>query len=203
LHYPQSIFGSDLVSYPWLFGSKNSLRAWVIFQSAHWVSFGSAPTRAITDALGNPLEFVLTGGQGSDIGQPETLLALTPAGADAFVGDKGYDADPLVQAIKERGMKPVIPPRSGRTQARECDWFVYKERHLIECFFNKIKHYRIIFSRYENEPVTTWDFYTSSQHSSGCGDTSTEPKRAKGKTRLPPMPSSQSRCQDPSQDLVS
>jgi transposase len=167
LHYPKSIFGSDLVSYPWLFGSKNSLRAWVIFQSAHWVSFGSAPTRAITDALGNPLEFVLTGGQGSDIGQPETLLALTPAGADAFVGDKGYDADPLVQAIKERGMKPVIPPRSGRTQARECDWFVYKERHLIECFFNKIKHYRIIFSRYENEPVTTWDFYASSQHSSG------------------------------------
>ena len=106
------------------------------------------------------------------------MLALTPAGAEAFVGDKGYDADPLVQAIKEGGMKSFIPPRSGRTQARECDWFVYKERHLIECFFNKIKQYRRIFTRYENEPVTTWDFYASSQHSSGCGDTSTEPSNS-------------------------
>ncbi|QFY43791.1 IS5 family transposase [Candidatus Methylospira mobilis] len=35
---------------------------------------------AITDALGNSLEFVLTGGQASDIGQAETLPALTPSG---------------------------------------------------------------------------------------------------------------------------
>ncbi|WP_153250708.1 hypothetical protein [Candidatus Methylospira mobilis] len=42
--------------------------------------------------MGNPLEFVLTGGQASDIGQAETLPALTPAGARAFVGDKGMTA---------------------------------------------------------------------------------------------------------------
>jgi len=46
-------------------------------------------------------------------------------------------------------MEAVIPPRSHRTEPRTVDWFVYKERHLIECFFNKIKHYRRIFSRYE------------------------------------------------------
>jgi transposase len=46
-------------------------------------------------------------------------------------------------------MDAVIPSRSNRTKLREVDWFVYKERHLIECFFNKIKHYRRIFSRYE------------------------------------------------------
>ena len=104
---------------------------------------------AITDALGNPLDFVLTGGQASDIGQAETLLGLTPAGAEAFIGDKGYDSDALVQAIQTRGMEAVIPPRSNRTEPRTVDWFVYKKRHLIECFFNKIKHYRRIFSRYE------------------------------------------------------
>ena len=109
----------------------------------------STKVHAITDALGNPLEFVLTGGQASDIGQAEKLLALAPAGAKAFVGDKGYDADSLVLAIQERDMMPVIPPRGNRTEARTCDWFVYQERHLIECFFNKIKHYRRIFSRYE------------------------------------------------------
>jgi transposase len=39
----------------------------------------STKIHAITDALGNPLEFVLTGGQASDIGQAEKLLALAPA----------------------------------------------------------------------------------------------------------------------------
>lgn len=104
---------------------------------------------AITDALGNPLDFVLTGGQDSDIGQAETLLGLTPEGAEAFIGDKGYDSDALVQAIAARGMAAVIAPRSHRTEPRKVDGFLYKERHLIECFFNKIKHYRRIFARYE------------------------------------------------------
>jgi transposase len=104
---------------------------------------------ALTDALGNPLDFVLTGGQTSDIGQAGRLLELTPEGTEAFVGDKGYDSDALIQAIEARGMEPVIPPRSHRTTPREVNWWVYKERHLIECFFNKIKHYRRIFSRFE------------------------------------------------------
>lgn len=76
-------------------------------------------------------------------------MGLTPEGAEAFIGDKGYDSDALVQAIEARSMEAVIPPRSHRTEPRTVDWFVYKERHLIECFFNKIKHYRRIFSRYE------------------------------------------------------
>lgn len=98
---------------------------------------------AITDALGNSLDFVLTGGQAS------ALLALTPAGAQAFVGDKGYDSDAHVRAVEARGMEAVIPPRGNRKEGREVDCFVYKERHLIGCFFNKIKHYRRIFSRFE------------------------------------------------------
>jgi transposase len=104
---------------------------------------------AITDGLGNPLDFVLTGGQAHDASQAEALLGLTPEGAEAFIGDKGHDSDALVQAIEARGMEAVIPPRSNRKEGREVDWFVYKERHLIECFFNKIKHYRRIFSRFE------------------------------------------------------
>lgn len=104
---------------------------------------------AITDALGNPLDFVLTGGQASDIGQAENLLALTTESTNALLGDKGYDSDAFIQALVEKGIEPVIPSRSNRIYPRDCDWFVYKERHLIECFFNKIKHYRRIFSRYE------------------------------------------------------
>jgi IS5 family transposase len=76
---------------------------------------------AITDALGNPLDFVLTGGQASDIGQAKALLQLTPSGAGALLGDKGYDSDALVEAIRKQGMQPVIPPRSNRVVPRHCD----------------------------------------------------------------------------------
>jgi transposase len=55
---------------------------------------------ATVEALGHPLDFVLTGGQASDIGQAETLLARTTEGAGAFVGDKGYDSDELVKAVE-------------------------------------------------------------------------------------------------------
>ena len=46
-------------------------------------------------------------------------------------------------------MDAVIPPKANRTVQRSYDAHLYKERHLIECFFGKIKHYRRIFSRYE------------------------------------------------------
>jgi len=109
----------------------------------------STKVHAITDALGNPLDFVLTGGQASDIGPAESRLELTPEGTQMLVGDKGYDSDGFIQAIQAREMEAVIPPRRHRTETREYDCFVYKERHLVECFFNKIKHYRRIFSRFE------------------------------------------------------
>ncbi|MGJ0515825.1 MAG: IS5 family transposase [Methylomicrobium sp.] len=104
---------------------------------------------AITDGLGNPLDFILTPGQASDIGQAENLLALTPEGAGALLADKGYDSDAFIQAVQEKGLSVVIPPKSNRNQPRPCDWVIYKERHLIECCFTKMKHYRRVFSRYE------------------------------------------------------
>jgi transposase len=65
------------------------------------------------------------------------------------VADKSYDADAFVATVSARGAAVVIPPRKHRKQPREYDRHVYKERHLIECFFGKIKHYRRIFSRVE------------------------------------------------------
>ena len=63
--------------------------------------------------------------------------------------DKGYDSQGFRQHILERGMTPVIPPRSNRKQPCDYDAHLYRERHLVECFINKIKHYRRIFSRFE------------------------------------------------------
>jgi len=91
---------------------------------------------AITDDLGNPLDFILTGGQA------EAMLQLTPTGAAALLRDKGYDSDAFIQAIQDREMQALIPPRNNRLAPCDCGWFVYKERHLIEYFFGKIKHDR-------------------------------------------------------------
>jgi transposase len=116
----------------------------------------STKVHAIVDALGNPLDFVLTGGQAADITQAEALLPEAPV--EAVVADKGYDADAFVATVTARGAKAVIPPRKRRTQPRDYDRHVYKERHLIECFFGKIKHYRRIFSRFEKTARNSLSF---------------------------------------------
>jgi transposase len=101
----------------------------------------------IVDALGNPLALSLTGGQAHDITQAETLAAqVEPA---ALLGDKGYDADHFVESLKVRAITPVIPPKSNRKIKRQCDFALYAERNLIERFFNSIKQFRGIATRYE------------------------------------------------------
>jgi transposase len=99
------------------------------------------------DALGNPLRFKLTGGQDHDITQAEALIAHYLG--EYVIGDKAYDAASFLQVILSQGAVPVIPPRSNREVSREYDEHLYRERHLVECFINKVKHYRRIFSRFE------------------------------------------------------
>jgi len=60
---------------------------------------------------------------------------------------RGYDAETFVQVIRRAAL--VIPPRSNRKTPREYELHLYKDGHLVECFINKIKHYRRIFSRYD------------------------------------------------------
>jgi transposase len=51
--------------------------------------------------------------------------------------------------ILHSGAEPVIPPRATRKEQYYYDRHLYKERHLVECLINKIKHYRRIFSRFD------------------------------------------------------
>ncbi len=67
----------------------------------------------------------------------------------ALIGDKPYDADPLIETLNERAIIPVIPPKANRKVKRDCDFALYCERNLVERFFNKIKHYRAIATRYD------------------------------------------------------
>jgi len=100
-----------------------------------------------TDALGNALRFILTGGQRNDITQAEKLIEnLFP---DYVIADKGYDADNFVLLLKKKAARVVIPSKVNRRIQREIDTELYKERHLIECCIGKLKHFRRVFSRFD------------------------------------------------------
>ena len=54
-----------------------------------------------------------------------------------------------IDALERREITPVIPPKANRKTPRECDFALYCERNLVERFFNKLKHFRAIATRYD------------------------------------------------------
>ena len=76
------------------------------------------------------------------------LLDHAP-GADAVIADKGYDANALIERIHAAGAEAIIPPRSNRKTPRLYDAHRYKARNLVERFFNQLKQFRRIATRYE------------------------------------------------------
>lgn len=102
---------------------------------------------ALVDALGNPLKFILTPGQRNEITQAEVLTKNVTN--STVVADKGYDSNAFIASLESRGCEIVIPPKRNRKVQRYYDEHIYKERHLIECFFGKIKNFRRIFSRFD------------------------------------------------------
>src|SRR6266480_3043405 len=56
---------------------------------------------------------------------------------------------PFVETLTQRGITPVIPPKANRNIKRECDFALYCERNLVERFFNLLKHFRAIATRYD------------------------------------------------------
>jgi transposase len=94
------------------------------------------------------LKLKLTAGQQSDIESASEMIADLPKGA-MLLADKGYDANALRQAAAARGAWANIPPKSNRKDPISFSKHLYKARNLVERFFNKIKHYRRIATRYD------------------------------------------------------
>jgi len=93
------------------------------------------------------LRLILTEGQAADITSAAELIEGLRA--KAVIADKGYDADALVQSIRAAGAKAVIPPRSNRLSKRRYSKALYRTRNLVERFFNRIKHFRRVSTRYD------------------------------------------------------
>ena len=108
----------------------------------------STKIHTLVDALGNPVGFHLTGGEAHDLVGADHLLPDMEA--DALIADKAFDADKrVIEPLASASKTAVIPPKSNRKQPRDFDRHLYKERHLIENFFARLKQYRAIATRYD------------------------------------------------------
>ena len=107
----------------------------------------SSKIHVAVDGLGNPLRFILTAGQSHDSTQAEPLILGLPG--DYLMADKAYDSDRFRSILAAQHRTAVIPSNRSRSQAIPYDKELYKERHLVECFFNKIKQFRRIATRYD------------------------------------------------------
>jgi transposase len=104
---------------------------------------------AVVDALGNPLRYILSPGQACDYTKAEALIAELPA--EHVLEDKGYESKALRDVIAKKNAVAVSPPRRSSPQVA-CDFALYCERILVERFFQNIKHFRRIATRYEQTP---------------------------------------------------
>ena len=96
---------------------------------------------AVADGLGNPVKFLLSAGNDHDSVHAVELLEQVRISGSNILADHAYGS--------KHGANYVIPPQSNVSEPWPVDWHLYKERHLVECFFQKIKWFRRIAARYD------------------------------------------------------
>ena len=104
---------------------------------------------AIVDGLGNPVEFMLSAGNDHDSVHAVELLKKVEISGSNVLADCAYGAKTIRAYISEQGSSYVIPPQNNVSDPWPVDWCLYKERHLFECFFQKLKWFRRIATRYD------------------------------------------------------
>ena len=115
------------------------------------VSRGGRNTKihTLVDGLGNPLAFLLSSGNDHDSIHAIPLLRQVEIAGSNVLGDKAYGAKAIREYIDSQEAAYTIPPKSDNSDPGSVDWHTYKERHLVECFFQKLKWFRRVFTRYD------------------------------------------------------
>ena len=106
---------------------------------------------ALVDACGLPIALKLTEGQAHDGRAAADMLASLGQG-DILLGDAAYDSNALRQDLAARGVWACIKPMPNRRSVPAFSSFLYRYRNLVERFFNKLKHFRAIATRYDKTP---------------------------------------------------
>ena len=103
----------------------------------------------LVDGLGNPLAFMLSSGADHDSTHAVPLLQTIDIEGSNILGDKAYGAKAIREYIESQNASYTIPTRENCDIPWPVDWYTYKERHLIECLFQKLNGFRGIFTRYD------------------------------------------------------
>ena len=103
---------------------------------------------AVVDANGNPIVLKLSAGQAHDGRNATDMLDSVGAG-QILLADRGYDSDALRATLHGRGAWGNIKPMPNRVNVPAFSPWLYRYRNLVERFFNKLKHFRAIATRFE------------------------------------------------------
>jgi transposase len=106
---------------------------------------------ALVDADGLPIALKLTEGQAHDGRAACDMLGSLAAG-NILLADRAYDSDALRQALAQRGAWANVKPMPNRRNIPAFSSFLYRYRNLVERFFNKLKHFRAVATRYDKTP---------------------------------------------------
>ncbi len=103
----------------------------------------------VVNSKGRPLKVSLTEGQQDD--SKMAIEILKDHAYDRIIGDKAYDTDAIRLFLKVHGGTSIIPPKVTRTHQIPYNKRSYKKRNLVERFFQRIKGWRRIATRYEKK----------------------------------------------------
>ena len=110
------------------------------------------------DALGYPLRIIISRGEESDINYAKDLV--NNESCEYLLGDRGYDSDDFRSFLENKNITPVIPGRSNRLKEVIYDKYIYQERNMIERFFNRMKNFRRLATRYDKQACVYKAFLT-------------------------------------------
>jgi transposase len=103
---------------------------------------------ALVDAEGLPIALKVTEGQAHDGKSAEDMLAALTQG-QILLADRGYDSDAARNSLAARGAWANIKPMPNRKNLPAFCAYLYRYRNLVERFFNKLKHFRGVATRYD------------------------------------------------------
>lgn len=104
---------------------------------------------AIVDGIGNPVYIQLSAGNIHDSSLAIEVLSEVELTGSVILADKAYGSQKIREYIKSKNATYNIPPKVNNPDPWPCNWWLYKERHLVECFFQKLKVFRRVSTRYD------------------------------------------------------
>jgi len=103
---------------------------------------------ALVDACGLPILLKLTAGQAHDGRSAEDMLGSVERG-NVLLADAAYDSNALHETLAARGARANVKPMPNRLKPHRFNRRLYRRRNLVERFFNKLKHFRAVATRYD------------------------------------------------------